>query len=97
MPYILNVFFSCFLGKLFFITGKRYPKLLLEGHDFKVKHKVLNKTTWICCQYPLTKCRMRLVTTGQDVFLREEHNHPPLPKLKRCEALSYKIVNIIKK
>lgn len=55
--------------------GQKNPKLILEGADFRYERKSGSVTFWVCSFYFRTKCRCRLKTTGNTVYVNNDHNH----------------------
>lgn len=68
-------------GLIYFENGgKKNPKLVFHGFDYRFKIKGCHKTVWICSIYNKTKCEARLQTTGNTVFVKGRHNHGPRDK-----------------
>ncbi|XP_018573623.1 protein tramtrack, beta isoform isoform X41 [Anoplophora glabripennis] len=61
----------------FGIGRKSNPKLIVDGHDFNIERKAETKTTWVCSSYFRTKCKARISTSGNAVFVSGQHNHTP--------------------
>lgn len=58
--------------------GRKYPKLIIDGYEFQYEKKTANTSTtfWVCGTYHKSKCKGRLITKGNVVYLRHSHNHP---------------------
>lgn len=69
-----------FLGTIYFCVGRKHPKIVLNGYEFRMRPipDSLNKTLWICTQEPKTKCKVRLQSSGNQLFVKNvAHNHVP--------------------
>ncbi|CAG9856466.1 unnamed protein product [Phyllotreta striolata] len=56
------------------------PKIILDGHEFLIKKKAINQTTWICNHYfnqRAVRCKVKLVTSGRVVNVFGVHTHEP--------------------
>lgn len=72
--------------------GRKNPKLIVDGYEFKFEKHKGNGSFWTCPTYQRTKCKSRLITRGSIVFLRHLHNHEP--KELDLRTMSYKYVLI---
>lgn len=72
--------------------GRKNPKLIVDGYEFQFEKKSGNSTFWTCPTNHKTRCKSRLITKGNVVYLRHLHNHNAKPVDK--SKLSYKIVTI---
>ncbi|XP_019880594.1 protein tramtrack, beta isoform isoform X12 [Aethina tumida] len=64
-------------GKIYFQNGHKHPKIIVEGYDY-VYSKQFDQgpTVWRCAQNHKMKCKCRAFTTGKNVLLIAQHNHP---------------------
>lgn len=61
---------------VYFAEGRKYPKLILDGYDFKLHLRNPDCSVWACTQHAKYKCKVRLVTTGQRVTVKSiAHSH----------------------
>lgn len=75
--------------------GRKYPKLILDGHDFNKEKTKQYRTLWACSSYSRTKCPARLKTIGNIVYINFNHNHEPKnPVLNQMKS---KIVMIVRR
>lgn len=56
-------------------VGRTNPKLIIDGTDFRLHNSVGPFTHWRCSFYFRTKCKCRVKTTGNIVYLTNNHNH----------------------
>lgn len=69
-----------FVGLIYFATGQKKPKILVNGYDFLLLKEQLNSTTWICsCYYhpKVERCKVRIMTTKGVAYMQGRHNHAP--------------------
>lgn len=79
------------------MKGVKYPKLILNKHEYVVLRKTENKTRWRCAYVNKKKCNASLVTTGKQVVMGFDHNHPPLMENQLFESALSQNVTIIKR
>jgi hypothetical protein len=84
-----------FVGIIYFDSGIKHPKIILDNYDYKIKVRLTNKTEWICSSYYKTRCPSRVTTTGKVAVLKGEHNHQPNPQ-RKYNQMMYQIVQIVK-
>lgn len=60
--------------------GRTNPKLIIDGIDFRLHNSMGNITHWRCSFYFRTKCKCRVKTSGNIVYLTNTHNHD-VPRL----------------
>lgn len=73
------------------------PKIILDNHDYIVLRKEFNKTIWMCGRYFTSKtsrCKSKLVTSGKEVRVSGDHNHPPKEARTFKNMLSQKVTLI---
>lgn len=83
------------LGLIYFGIGRKYPKLVLDGFDYSKEKSYGDSTSWVCPSYFKTKCKARLITKGNMVYVRNGHNHTS--KDRSLLNMSSKLVTIIRK
>lgn len=79
---------------IYFAKGRKNPKLIIDGFEFKFEKKKGNGTFWNCTFYQKTKCKCRLVTRANLVYLRHSHNHER--KYIDIQNMSHKMVSVIR-
>lgn len=72
--------------------GRKNPKLIVDGYDFKFEKKNGGSTFWSCPTQMRTKCKCRLITRGNVVYVRHTHNHEA--KVVDISKMSYKEVMV---
>ncbi|XP_044262650.1 protein tramtrack, beta isoform-like isoform X18 [Tribolium madens] len=83
-------------GVIYFDSGIKHPKIILNHYDYKIKVRSGHKTRWVCSASYKTKCRAGVTTTGKIAYIKNEHNHPP--NLNRnYDNMMYQLVTIAKK
>lgn len=75
--------------------GRKNPKLILDGHDFRIEKNYDKSSFWVCTSYSRTKCKARLITKENVVIFCNQHNHEP--KHNDTFNLACRNVTIIKK
>lgn len=73
------------------------PKIILDNNDYIVLRKEFNKTIWMCARYfgcKNSRCKSKLVTSGKEVRVSGEHNHPPKDNKFFKNLLSQKVTII---
>lgn len=75
--------------------GRIKPKIILDKYDFKLQRNNGDITYWICATYNKTKCKCRLKTTRNVVYVSNRHSHDP--KDLNLADFSFRDVVIIKK
>ncbi|XP_072393821.1 uncharacterized protein [Diabrotica undecimpunctata] len=63
-------------GIVYFEKGQKHPKLLLNNYCYTYHWQESKKTRWRCRRYT-TKCTNYMYTTGNTVYIFNEHNHSP--------------------
>ncbi|XP_044262663.1 protein tramtrack, beta isoform-like isoform X29 [Tribolium madens] len=74
-------------GAVYFISGSKYPKLVLDKFDYSFQHQNKNKTRWRCTWYFRNRCKAALFTYGKVVEIHNEHNHEPNTETIDCSSL----------
>ncbi|XP_008198869.1 protein tramtrack, beta isoform isoform X32 [Tribolium castaneum] len=74
-------------GVVYFISGSKHPKLVLDKFDYFFQHQNENKTRWRCSSYFRTRCKAALFTYGKVVEVHNEHNHQPTTETIDCSSL----------
>ncbi|XP_072393838.1 uncharacterized protein [Diabrotica undecimpunctata] len=64
------------LGIIYFTSGTKNPKIIVDQHDFYLENRKENKTAWFCASNRKTKCKVRVTTSGNMVKVNGTHNHP---------------------
>ncbi|XP_023014972.1 uncharacterized protein isoform X29 [Leptinotarsa decemlineata] len=64
-------------GFIYFGKALKYPKVILNNYGYRIHRKENNKTRWRCCHENKLKCKAVLYTTGNSVFVNNNHNHSP--------------------
>lgn len=65
------------LGSIYFGIGRKNPKLVLNGYDYSKEKCYGESTSWICPFYFKTRCKGRLTTKRNVVYVGNDHNHKP--------------------
>lgn len=79
-------------GRIYFTVGRTKPKIILDGYDFKFQRNMCESTYWTCTFYEKTKCKSRLKTKANIVFVTGSHNHSPKEvNLTNCSFKDVKI------
>lgn len=55
--------------------GRKNPLLIVDGYEFRCEKKGPKGTFWTCLAGPKSKCKSRIITKENVVFLRSFHNH----------------------
>lgn len=72
------MYFYCISDSVFFIPGRKNPILVLNGYEFNLEHKAIDKSFWACKLKNKDKCKSRIQTHGKTVTVTHlEHNHSP--------------------
>ncbi|KAF7282364.1 hypothetical protein GWI33_002743 [Rhynchophorus ferrugineus] len=58
------------LNLVYFDFSTKYPKLIVDQHDFNIERRTKRRTSWACALYYQTKCKYRISTTGNTVEAR---------------------------
>ncbi|KAH1028210.1 hypothetical protein HUJ05_001585 [Dendroctonus ponderosae] len=74
---LLSTVFSCAIQLVYFKIALRQPQLIVRNYIFGMKNKSDRKTYWSCVSDRKTFCRAALTTHGQEIWIRENHNHDP--------------------
>ncbi|XP_056643897.1 modifier of mdg4-like isoform X17 [Diorhabda carinulata] len=62
-------------GTVYFIKGQKHPMLILNNYCYTMHWKDRNKTRWRCRRHNTLRCITFLYTTGNTVYIHNEHNH----------------------
>ncbi|XP_023014990.1 uncharacterized protein isoform X46 [Leptinotarsa decemlineata] len=81
-------------GLIYFESGTKNPKIIVDEHDFYLEKRKETKTLWFCGMNYKTKCKVRVTTSGSMVYVNGTHNHS-VRKRKFTNLLS-KCVMIIR-
>lgn len=87
-----NDIFSAFI---YIKSGVKNPKIIFEDNEFIMHIRQSGSTRWRCSYCNKTKCKSRLYTTGQSLYIMKSHNHEPNSK-DGHDALLSKIVNVFR-
>lgn len=82
-----------FLDEVLFLSGTKNPKLIVDGHAFYFEQNKSTKTFWFCCMNSKTKCKVRVSTCSNVVYVNGMHNHYP-QNIKRNDLKSKKVTII---
>lgn len=84
------------VGLVYFIEGKKYPRLIFDRNVFIICEKFEDKTRWRCSlnTRALIRCKARLLSYGRIIESSNIHNHPPMMKLEEYKNLSSHKVTI---
>lgn len=55
--------------------GRTNPKLIIDNTDFRLHNNMGGTTYWRCSFYFRTKCKCRVKTSGNVVYVINSHNH----------------------
>lgn len=59
-----------------FFNGRKYPILIYNSYAFTLERRSTKKSVWVCKETKKTKCKVRIHTMGNSIFVRSvEHNH----------------------
>nr|CAH7732201.1 unnamed protein product [Callosobruchus chinensis] len=70
---------TCYLqiGIIYICKGRKYPRLILDSYEYNCHIKEANRTRWRCKDQNKTKCSASLYTSGNEVRVKNHHNHKP--------------------
>lgn len=69
-----NIFY--FLDTIYFTRGKKHPKIIIDGFEYKLHRRGQSSSFWACTQHGKYKCKVRAVTTGHIVKIKDiMHSH----------------------
>lgn len=52
--------------------------LVRQGFEYRIKRRTTQQTVWTCNKEDVMKCKARLFTSGNTVFVKvAKHSHPP--------------------
>lgn len=99
--FLSKYFFLGIRTSVYFDVGNKNPKLVVDGHTYRMFKKYDHKTVWRCSQYFGTRsdrCKSRISTTGKNVIISSDvHNHEIFCKPdKYYENMQCSDVNIIR-
>nr|CAH7732202.1 unnamed protein product [Callosobruchus chinensis] len=80
---------------IYVLQGRKYPRILVDQHEYNVHKKEENRTRWRCTSEKNTKCKAVCYTSGNTVVLRRQHNHPP-KQIDNLNLLTSQYVKIIR-
>ncbi|XP_076252150.1 uncharacterized protein LOC143191191 isoform X24 [Rhynchophorus ferrugineus] len=63
-------------GAVYFCKSKKSVNVVFNNNSFGINNLFQTKTHWICTSYRKTKCKARLVTSGNRLLSKNTHNHP---------------------
>lgn len=94
-------FFLGVQSSVYFDSGNKNPKLIVDGQTYRVLKKYDHKTVWRCTEYFGTRtdrCKSRITTTGKNVVISSDlHNHVIVPKSDKLDhRMQCSNVNIIR-
>ncbi|XP_044262656.1 protein tramtrack, beta isoform-like isoform X23 [Tribolium madens] len=84
-------------GLVYFTSGKKYPKLILDRNIFIIASKFDGQTKWRCSLNTRSRCKVRLLSYGKTVELKGTHNHPPMLQEKDFVNLASHEITLIRK
>ncbi|XP_023014985.1 uncharacterized protein isoform X42 [Leptinotarsa decemlineata] len=67
-------------GFISIIPGTKYPKLIVDNHEYTIYSRCDKRTRWRCTSYFKTRCCSTLVTYGKVVQINRFHNHQSMGK-----------------
>lgn len=60
-------------GLIYFSIGRKYSELVLDGYDHSTEKSYTDSTScWVCPSYFKTKCKARVITKGNMVYVEME-------------------------
>nr|CAI5843124.1 unnamed protein product [Callosobruchus analis] len=76
----LQCIFKIRRKRIFVITARKYPRIIVRNHLYRYHVKALNKagvekTRWRCSYAEKLKCKASLYTYGKQVHIFRKHNH----------------------
>ncbi|KAF7282365.1 hypothetical protein GWI33_002743 [Rhynchophorus ferrugineus] len=69
------------LNLVYFDFSTKYPKLIVDQHDFNIERRTKRRTSWACALYYQTKCKIyfdvgqknpKIVIEGHDFLVRKK-------------------------
>ncbi|XP_044756242.1 modifier of mdg4-like isoform X8 [Coccinella septempunctata] len=82
-------------GIIYFIIGKKRPKLVYEKYDFLCHKQMKRSTFWRCSSYRRSKCAAYVTTSGTTLFFSAAHNHQPT--ITNTKNMASRVVTIRKR
>lgn len=76
--------------------GYKYPKIIVDGYEYKIHIKKQDKTRWTCANYKHSKCKSIIYTYGNVVNVLYNHNHDPTLKTLDYKKLIPQSVTILR-
>lgn len=65
------------VGTIYIGKAVKYPKIILDGYEYQMHIKELNRTRWRCKYHKKLKCRASLYSTGHTISVYNNHcDHP---------------------
>ncbi|XP_018573608.1 protein tramtrack, beta isoform isoform X27 [Anoplophora glabripennis] len=83
-------------GIIYVGRGYKYPKIILDGYEYKIHVKRQDKTRWTCANYKHSKCNSTIYTYGNVVKVIYKHNHQPTLKTLDYQKLIPQTVTIVR-
>ncbi|KAK9884691.1 hypothetical protein WA026_007537 [Henosepilachna vigintioctopunctata] len=81
-------------GKIYVVPGRKYPKIVLNDDSYEKSIQSNDRTFWRCTQYYKTKCASRIITMGNKLIKKYQHNHHPTkPSIENAKVLRVNISN----
>lgn len=81
-------FYVLFSGTIYFIQGRKYPNVVFEGFEYKIR-KTSPTRNYFRCKRDAKGCRAKLETFGKCVLIKDRHNHAPtyLGRVQRLRSV----------
>ncbi|XP_060525322.1 modifier of mdg4-like isoform X7 [Cylas formicarius] len=62
-------------GVIYFTAGRKYPLMILEDYEYKLKTRNANKSLWRCTQEAKYRCKAKAMTFGKTVRIKSSVGH----------------------
>lgn len=92
----IHLFYS-FSDTIYIRKGYKYPKIIIDGYEYKIQYRNNDKTRWTCSNYKLSKCNSIIHSCKNLVSVKNHHNHPSKITKADCEKLTTQRVTIVRK